>query len=220
MNKPIDELKNRLRTALEDRNISQQELSELSKIPKSSISQYLSGYAKPKQDRIYAISKALNINEAWLLGYDVPVDNIKSIEDHDTNQKVKSVRIPVLGEIVAGIPIDAYQEILDFEEITPELAATGDFFALKVKGDSMSPRIAAGDVVIVRQQNDIENGDIAVVFVNGDTATLKKVLKHENGITLVAFNTAVYEPHFYTNKEVEELPISIGGKVIELRAKF
>ena len=130
------------------------------------------------------------------------------------------VRIPVLGRVVAGIPIEAVEEILDYEEITPELAATGEFFALKIRGHSMEPRMMEGDVVIVRRQDDVESGDVAIVLVNGNEATVKRVKKQEDGITLIATNTSVYEPHYYSNKEIEELPVRILGKVVELRGKL
>lgn len=132
----------------------------------------------------------------------------------------KGVRIPVLGRVVAGIPIEAVEEILDYEEITPELAATGEFFALKIRGHSMEPRMMEGDVVIVRKQEDVESGDVAIVLVNGNEATVKRVKKQEEGITLIATNTSVYEPHFYSNKEIKNLPVQILGKVVELRGKF
>lgn len=132
----------------------------------------------------------------------------------------RGVRIPVLGRVVAGIPIEAVEEILDYEEITPELAASGDFFALKIRGHSMEPRMMEGDVVIVRRQDDVESGDVAIVLVNGNEATVKRVKKQEDGITLIATNTSVYEPHYYSNKEIEELPVRILGKVVELRGKL
>lgn len=132
----------------------------------------------------------------------------------------RGVRIPVLGRVVAGIPIEAVEEILDYEEITPELAATGEFFALKIRGHSMEPRMMEGDVVIVRRQDDVDSGDVAIVLVNGDEATVKRVKKQEDGITLIATNTSVYEPHYYSNKEIEELPVRILGKVVELRGKL
>ena len=99
------------------------------------------------------------------------------------------------------------------------MANTGEFFGLKVKGDSMSPRIQDGDVVIVKKQNTCETGDVCVVMVNGFDATLKQVKKDYNGIMLVPFNTE-YKPMFYSNKDIEELPIRIIGKVVELRGKF
>ena len=132
----------------------------------------------------------------------------------------RGVRIPVLGHVVAGIPIEAVEEILDYEEITPELAATGEFFALKIRGHSMEPRMMEGDVVIVRRQDDVDSGDVAIVLVNGDEATLKRVKKQEEGITLIATNTSVYEPHFYSNKEIADLPVRILGRVVELRGKM
>lgn len=129
------------------------------------------------------------------------------------------VRIPVLGRVVAGIPIEAIEEVIDWEEIPQRLAASGKFFALRVCGHSMEPRILEGDVVIVRQQEDVESGDIAIVMVNGDEATVKRVKKQEDGITLIATNTSVYEPHFYSNQEIRDLPVRILGKVVELRGK-
>lgn len=132
----------------------------------------------------------------------------------------RGVRIPVLGRVVAGIPIEAVEEILDYEEITPELAASGEFFALKIRGHSMEPRMMEGDVVIVRRQDDVESGDVAIVLVNGNEATVKRVKKQEDGIALIATNTSVYEPHYYSNKEIEELPVRILGKVVELRGKL
>lgn len=132
----------------------------------------------------------------------------------------RGVRIPVLGRVVAGIPIEAVEEILDYEEITPELAATGEFFALKIRGHSMEPRMMEGDVVIVRRQDDVDSGDVAIVLVNGDEATVKRVKKQPEGITLIATNTSVYEPHFYSNKEIAELPVRILGRVVELRGKL
>lgn len=132
----------------------------------------------------------------------------------------RGVRIPVLGRVVAGIPIEAVEEILDYEEITPELAATGEFFALQVKGDSMLPKLEEGDVVIVKKQADVETGDIAIVLVNGDEATIKQVKKVNGGIMLYGFNPDVYEPHFYSNQQIEELPVQILGKVIESRRSW
>lgn len=100
------------------------------------------------------------------------------------------------------------------------MAETGDFFALKIKGDSMEPRITEGDVVIVREQSDVDSGDIAIVLVNGDEGTVKKLMKYENGsIALVASNPA-YQPMLFTPKQIESLPIMVIGKVVELRGKF
>ena len=134
--------------------------------------------------------------------------------------KTQAVKIPVLGTVVAGLPMEAIENIVDYEEITPALAAQGEFFALRIKGQSMEPRICEGDVVIVKKQEDIESGDTAIVLVNGGEATVKKVKKTEEGIMLIANNMAVYSPHFYSNKDIESLPVQIIGKVVELRGKL
>ena len=130
------------------------------------------------------------------------------------------IRIPVLGRVVAGIPIEAITDILDWEEIDPELAKTGEFFALQVQGASMEPKLYDGDVVIVRRQPTVESGETAIILVNGNDATVKQVKEVDAGIMLIGHNTAVYEPHFYSQQEITDLPVEILGKVVELRRKF
>lgn len=196
-----------IRHYLEINNITQTDICTALGFKPATFSDWVNAKTYPRIDKIELMSNYFGISKSDL------------VENHSSSS-IAGVRIPVLGEIVAGLPIDAYQEILDYEEIPAALASQGEFFALKVKGDSMSPRIADGDVVICKQQSDIESGDIAVVTINGDTATLKKVVKHSTGITLVALNTAVFQPTFFTNEEVISLPVTIQGKVIELRAKF
>lgn len=127
--------------------------------------------------------------------------------------------IPVLGRVAAGTPIEAVEDILDYEEIDAKTAASGEHFALQIKGQSMEPRIKDGDVVIVRKQDGCDSGDVAVVLVNGDEATVKRIKKEPAGIMLIPSNPS-YEPKFYSNDEILSLPVRIIGKVIELRAKF
>ena len=173
-------------------------------------------------NRIELGKRPLRDDEAVALAdyFHVTTDYLLKGKVSEQNHSSRGVRIPVLGRVVAGIPIEAVEEILDYEEITPELAATGEFFALKIRGHSMDPRMMEGDVVIVRKQEDVESGDVAIVLVNGNEATVKRVKKQEEGITLIATNTSVYEPHFYSNKEIKTLPVQILGKVVELRGKF
>jgi len=181
----------------------------------TTVQKWESGVSDPSID---IASKLANL-------YGVSLDDLYylDLEKEATTPRVKTrkgVRIPVLGNVAAGVPIEAIQEIFDYEEITPELAATGEFFALKIHGASMEPRMVEGDVVIVKKQDDVESGDIAIVLINGNDATVKRVRKQENGITLIATNVNVYEPHYYSNEEIMKLPIKILGKVVELRAKF
>ena len=132
---------------------------------------------------------------------------------------VSDTKIPVRGLVAAGLPIEAVEDILDYEEITADMAAKGEYMALKLRGESMEPRMKNGDVVIVRIQPEVENGDVAVVLVGGAEATVKKVRISADGIMLVPYNPS-YEPVYFSKKEIEELPVTIIGKVVELRAKF
>ena len=202
-----------LKRLREEKNMTQAELGKALEISPSAIGMYEQGRRTPDIPTLKKIASYFNVSLDYLLG-NAPAKTVQ--------QKTigRGVRIPVLGRVVAGIPIEAVEEILDYEEITPELAASGEFFALKIRGHSMEPRMMEGDVVIVRRQDDVESGDIAIVLVNGNEATVKRVKKQEDGITLIATNTSVYEPHYYSNKEIEELPVRILGKVVELRGKL
>ena len=141
-------------------------------------------------------------------------ENIQKIELDD-----EPIQIRVLGKVAAGIPIETVEDVIGEETISKKMAETGDYFGLRISGDSMEPLIHHGSIVIVRQQDDVENGDVAIVIVNGEDATCKKVEKFENGIMLVPMNKA-YEEKFYTNEEIEKLPVRIIGKVVESRMKF
>lgn len=129
------------------------------------------------------------------------------------------VTINVLGRVAAGIPIEAIEDIIDTEEITEEMAKTGSFFGLKIKGSSMTPIICDGDVVIVRQQEDAESGEIVVATVNGHEAFCKRLRKYRDGIGLISENPDC-DSYEFTNQQIAELPVRIVGKVVESRRKF
>lgn len=199
----------RLLEAFNDKDIKQSDLVRLTGIDKGSISLYMSGKVTPKGDKLYKLAVALGVTPEWLSGFNVP-----------KNKSAKQIhRVPVLGRVAAGYPMEAVENIIDYEEISEEMAKSGEYFALQVKGDSMLPRFTDGDVVIVKKQEDIESGDIAIMLVNGDEATIKKVQKFENGINLIPSNPA-YDVITYTKKEIINLPVVCLGKVVELRAKF
>lgn len=207
-------LGSRIRELRLERKMTGDELGKVLGISKSTISLYEHNKSTPDDTIKKKICSYFDVSFDWLMGI---TTSRTAIIPKRTG---KGVPIPVLGRVVAGIPLEAVEEILDYEEIAPELAATGYFFALKIRGHSMEPRMVEGDVVIVRRQDDVDSGDIAIVLVNGNEATVKRVKKQEDGITLIATNTSVYEPHFYSNKEIQSLPVQILGKVVELRGKL
>ncbi len=185
---------------------------------------------KPSSERLQKIADFFDIQLDYLTGgseYKTKKEMFQHYDDITDIPALKSeilrikkgLKIPVLGEVAAGTPIFADENYMDCEEISEELASTGRFFGLKIKGDSMSPRIAEGDIVIVRQQDDAESGDIVIVLVNGDTATCKRLMKYSDGISLISFNPA-YKPIDFTAQEVIEKPVRIIGKVVENRQKY
>lgn len=180
------------------------------KIKRKTVDSWKRGNSKSYMKLLLNISSLFGVSTDYLLTGEEKVIPIG---------KRKGVKIPVLGYVRAGIPVEAVEEILDYEEIPQEWAAQGDYFALRVRGDSMQPRMYEGDVVIVQKQSDVESGDLAIVLVNGEDATVKKVMKNPQGITLVPFNPT-YQPMVYSCKDILQLPVTIMGKVVELRAKF
>lgn len=199
--------------------MKQIELCNIIGISQGALSGWENGRYEPDIKSLNKMAEYFNITVDELLG------NIRSgsLEGNGGTQEQakprKGVRIPVLGYVPAGMPIEAIEDILDYEEITPEMARNGEHFALKIKGDSMIPNIMDGDIVIVRMQPNVESGETAIVKVNGDEATCKRVVKQKSGISIVA-NNPLYEPVFFTNKEIEELPVTVIGKVVELRRSF
>ncbi len=180
-------------------------------VSEATVSRWESGnIANMGRDKIALLSQILKITPGVIAGYDSYRKDFS---------KKSAVKVPVLGLVRAGIPMDAVEYIIDYEEISEDMAHQGEFFGLQIKGDSMEPKISDGDVVIVRKQPDVENGEIAIVLVNGDEATIKKVQKFNGGINLIPSNPA-YDVMTYTNEQIEKLPVQILGKVVELRAKF
>lgn len=191
--------------------LSQAELAKRVGVSRSTIAMWETGGSQPDNDALRRIADILGVSTDYLLGRtdysDIPAPT------------TKGKWIPVLGNVQAGIPIEAIEDIIGYEEISNEMAQSGDYFALRIRGDSMEPRMHEGDVVIVRKQDDAETGDVCVVMVNGDDATVKRIKKSPEGLFLIANNPA-FEPMFFSNREIDELPVQVIGKVVELRAKF
>ena len=185
---------------------TQAELAKILYVNQTAVSQWERGVTTPSPQILVRLANMYGVSTDYLLGVEKP--------------GTTGVRIPVLGDVAAGIPIEAITDILDYEEINAAMASTGDFFGLRIRGDSMEPRIQDGDVVIVRKQEDVTTGDTAVVLINGDSATVKKVKKEPDGGIRLVPNNPAYEVQYYTPKEMATLPVRILGKVVELRGKF
>lgn len=197
---------NNIRFYLSQNGISQTEICQTLGFSMSTFSDWVHARTYPRIDKIELMANYFGIEKSDL------------VEERTKSQRA-GVAINVLGRVAAGIPINAITEIIDTEEISEDLAKSGDFFALKIKGDSMEPRIVDGDVVIVKQQEDAENGDTVIALVNGDDAVCKRLRKYRDGLELISNNPA-YAPMFFDKETIETKPVRIIGKVVELRGKF
>lgn len=182
---------------------------------KSTIYRYMNAEMAPKLTTVKYASEIFNVNPLWLMGYDV--DKYVTKKDILGNPVVP---IPLVGTVKAGYNYLAQENWIGTVDVETSLVGDGkDYFALKVKGDSMAPVFVEGDIVIIKKQNDCENNEYAVVIINGDEGTLKKIKKTDNGIILQPLNPA-YGPVMYTKEEMETIPIIIVGVVKQLKREF
>lgn len=223
------------RKLCEERGVKPAQVSRGTGIPTATLSSWKKGIYTPKQDKLQKIADFFNVPISDILsidGIDIKDTNIiqKEYDEEDQRKTINlftgssevriTKKIPVLGHVAAGIPINAVENIIDWEEISGVMALRGEYFGLRIQGDSMEPRMCNGDVVIIRQQPDAESGEYVIALVNGDSAVCKKLKKYEDGsLALISLNSA-YSPMFFSASEVAELPVQILGKVVELRAKF
>lgn len=211
----------RLSLALSNANMKPHELADKSGVSKSSISQYVNGSHAPSNISSGKMASILKVNALWLMGFDVPM----SLEIKETKLNINTIpiesgyTIPVLGRVAAGYGKEAVEEVIDQIEISPALAAKGDYFGLLIKGDSMIPTLYDGDTVIVQRVDDAESGNLAIALVNGDDATYKRLQKYAEGIALIPQNP-VYEPMRFTESEIDTTPVKILGRVAEMRRTF
>ena len=208
----------RLKKAMDIRNIKASELSEKAHIPKSAISQYLSGLYEAKQKTIFKLATALNISEAWLMGLDVPMESQK-VESNVFPTTDIPKKVPVVGKISAGLPILATENIEGYEFAPSSQIKEGfTYFYLRVQGDSMNLKFNEGDIVLVQKQDTLENDEIGVILVNGDDATVKKY-KSENGLVILEPMSTNPENtvQIYNPKNIQ---IKIIGKVISYQGKI
>ena len=205
----------RLKQLRNEKKINQRELANFLKVAPSTISMYESGQREPNFEVLESLADFFNVDLNYLLGKSNKTTKLMI----EGSQPPQGLQIPVLGTVAAGIPISAVEDILDYEEVPQSWESQGEFFGLRIKGDSMKPDINDGDTVIVRQQSTANNGDVVIALVNGDDATCKKFEKLDNGIMLIS-NNSEYSPMYFSNEEVLTKPVVIIGRVVELRRKF
>lgn len=207
----------RLKTAMAVRKLKQADLCALTGISKSAMSQYLSGVFEPKQMRLWRMAAVLNVDEAWLMGYDVPMERTPEAIPTTAVPADLNNTAPLLGCVAAGLPLFAEENI---EGYIPIMQTDGArYFWLRVCGDSMTAAgIADGDEILVRVQPEVENGQLAVVLVNGDEATVKRFRRDGEVVVLTPCSyNPVHQPQIY---HLDQTPVSVVGLVVEARKKF
>lgn len=185
--------------------LTQEELGEKLGVKRAAVQKWESGLTENiKRSTLDKLAKIFDISAAELLG----------CMDVNINRK-----IPILGSVAAGVPIEQIEDIKGYIEIPSWMAKRGKYFALEIKGKSMEPHMTTGDVVIVREQKTVENDEIAIAVVNGEEATVKQIKFDEKGIMLLPFNRE-FTPMYFTAEEAENKPVTIIGKVVELRRSY
>lgn len=182
----------------------------------------------PKTGKPYSVTTdvAMELSKAMFINIEDLLNMLdKNQEFIVNNAKVDSfgnpvVSIPILGIVKAGYDYLAQENWIGTIDVETSLVGNGkDFIALKVHGDSMSPTLIEDDIVIIKKQDDFENGDIVVAIINGDEATIKKGKKSDAGILLQPLNNA-YEPLIFTYDEMKTIPVTIVGIVKQLKREF
>lgn len=208
----MNEILERIYNLMNERGVSGLSLCKVIGISQSTFASWKQHNRIPSSEYIASIAECLGTSTDYIL-----TGNNGTLERVQLENEPCVIK--VLGRVAAGVPIEASEDVIGEEMITSKMAESGEYFVLRISGNSMEPEIHHGSIVIVRQQDDVENGDIAIVLINGGEATCKKIEKFDNGIMLVPFNKE-YPEKFYTNEEIENLPVRILGKVVEQRKKY
>lgn len=203
------EIGNRLRALREAKQLTQSDVAKAIGVKRTTVTRWEGGTSNPK-NALEKLANFYNVSMEY-------INNGKTTISNETNEG-RVLRIPVLGQIAAGIPIEAIQDVEGWEEIIRPGAGDDVYYGLHIHGHSMEPRLYEGDTVIVKQTDYFEDGDMCIVLI-GTEATVKIVNKLPDGILLRAYNEDVYQPHFYSAMQVETLPVRIIAVVIELRCK-
>lgn len=202
----IEKFGNRLKSLMEEHDLTTYALAEAVYLAPATISRYANAKMEPKRSTVEVLAKYFNVNPAWLMGNDV--------EKRINGTKYK--RVPILGQIAAGQPISAIENIEGYEFVSQH---EGVGFCLRVKGDSMiGARIFDGDIVFIREQGDVENGEIAAIIIDNEVATLKRVYKQNGAITLHSENPTIPDMRF-TPRDRKQIRIIGKVKYVKFEAR-
>ena len=226
---------NNLRKIRKQKNVSQVEISQLLGITQSSYSRYEAGLRDIPNDVLSKLADYFGVSIDEILGRkgadsvmsghiidpaDFPPKYPKNGYDPLPDPDNETALIPIVGEVHAGYDYLADENIEGYYQVEPRLKATYEHLhVLRVTGDSMYPELFAGDKVLCAPNVEVRSGDLAIVCINGDAGTVKRVRLGPGGITLIPTNKKYPEIH-YSPEEVETLPVTIQSKVVEYRRQY
>lgn len=201
----------RLKQAMEMKNMKQADLVRATGIDKGSISLYVSGKYSPKGDKLYKLATALGVSSAWLSGFNVSI-NDTPIETSNLNIISQNLyNTPIFESVSAGFGVAAIDSVVDYIPLPYNCKTEADeTICIRVKGDSMSPKIEDGDLIQVHKQSSVDSGDIAVVLLDGSEGLVKKVVYDAEYIQLISINPYYPVMEF---KGADVLRVSVVGKV-------
>ncbi len=198
--------------------LTQTDVAQLLQIHQTAVSQWEKGRTLPDVLSLRRLCEVFCVPMESVLKGDTEMEAnpewYSAIRDRLQHRRL---RVPILGSVQAGVPVSAIEDIIGYVDLTEEYGDGREYFGLRVRGDSMEPRFLEGDTVVVRSQQDAESGDVVVALIDGES-TVKQLKKRQDGILLIAFNN-YYEPMFFSTEEIMRKPVTILGKVVELRAK-
>lgn len=186
---------------------NQPDIAEVLGVTKSAVNSYFTGTKMPRMDRIKKLADHFGCNVSDL------------IDDKTVEDQITAVAIPVLGTVPAGVPIEAIEEVLGYEEIPKNMADTGEFFCLRVEGNSMYPLLYSGEIIVIKKQESADNGDIVVALIDHADATVKRFKRVPGGIILEAENPE-YNSLYFNEKQIQNERVRIIGKAVESRKKL
>lgn len=201
------EFRDRLIKLRKELNLTQEELAQKIGYTRTAISAWEIGRNEPSNTDTIKLAEYFGVSTDYLLG-----------KSDNRNSDIPVSKIPILGTVKAGYDWLAEENIVDYITLKENIPNVGEYYALRITGDSMLPLLAEGDLVIVHDQDDVESGQTAVVLINGEEATVKKVVKTKEGIELHAMNP-YYPVKKFTFEDMQKIPVKIIGRVKEAKIK-
>lgn len=222
---------NRIKNLIDLKKLTQKEVAEKLDITEATLSRYITGQRKPTGDTLIQLSNILETTIDYILKGEKETANVKPLKvDKDIKLKLNTIKknnssnstgvdlstlpkLDIIGTVRAGVGGIAYEDNMGTEYAYTANASKETHFYLKVKGNSMEPKISEGDLALVHIQNDVESGSLAIVLVDGEEGVIKKVVKKPNSIELHSFNP-YYPTRVFAYEEMNS--IKIIGKVIKI----